>query len=138
MNEAAFNELVGVIDEAIDLADHAVKAAEEASKQTPEPVTLVKVAAAQCRSAAIDLIKTGSFSDHTVESLTHTLENAGPAEILVLMEKLASKAVFSIDAESVLDGDLVEKSAASRMDAVPQDESNTDLWVRCCDEVGLG
>jgi hypothetical protein len=137
MNETAFTELVGVIDEAIGLADCAVKAAEAASSRTLEPVTLVKVATSRYRNTAEELIKTGTFRGHTATSLAQTLENAGPAEFLDLMEKLASRAVFPLDAEAALGGDLVEKSGKNRSDAAPRDESRTDLWVRCCEDAGL-
>jgi hypothetical protein len=137
MNKAAFDELVGVIDEAIGLADCAVKAAEAAKTHTPELVTLVKVAASRYHNTAVELIKTGTFRGYTASSLAKTLENAGPAEFLELMEKLASKAVFSFDAEMALSGDLVEKSGKVQAEGPRKDESNTDLWVRCCEESGL-
>jgi hypothetical protein len=137
MNEAAFNELVGVLDEAIELADCAVKAA-EAAERKPETVTLVKVAASRYHNTAVELIKTGTFRGMTAASLAKTLENAGPAEFLELMEKLASRAVFPFDAETALGGDLVEKSGKTRVDntRLPS-ESDTDLWVRCMEESGI-
>lgn len=137
MNATAFNELVGVIDDAIGLADCAVKAAEAAHIDNSESVTLVKVAASRYHNTAVELVKTGTFRGHTATSLATTLENAGPAEFLELMEKLASTAVFPFDAAAALGGDLVEKSGENRSDDAPRVESKTDLWVRCCDEAGL-
>lgn len=136
MNEAAFAEMVSMIDEAVDLADCAVKAAEAATTQ-PESVTLVKVASSRYHNTAVELIKTGTFRGQTATSLAKTLENAGPAEFLELMEKLASAAVFPLDADEVLRGDLVEKPSNNRSEDVPRVESKTDLWARCCDEAGL-
>ena len=138
MNETAFNELVGVIDEAIDLADCAVKAAEAAS--TPpgrEVVTLVKVATQRYASAAAALHKTGAFREYTQEGLAKSLETAGPTGLLEFMEKLASKAVFPLDADMELRGDLVEKSGKATLEGAQTNESKTDLWVRCCEESGL-
>jgi hypothetical protein len=138
MNKAAFNELVGVIDEAIDLAGCAVKAAELGqAKAQFEPVTLVKVAANRYHNVAKELIKTGTFRQYTAAGLAKTLENAGPADFLDIMEKLASQAVFPLDAETELSGDLVEKSAKTKTDDTQKNESKTDLWVRCCEESGI-
>lgn len=143
MNEAAFTEMTGALDEAIEIAEEAVKAADEAvpapaPAAEPEKVKLVKVAAERYHATATALLKTGSFKDHTVESLANTLKNAGPAEFLGLMEKLASSAVFPFDADGVLDGDLVERSAINRGDDAPiEGATNTDVWADACREAGL-
>lgn len=128
--------MLGVIDDAIDLADSAVKSAELAQNRDAEPVTLVKVAAERYQSAAAELMKTGAFRDYSRDSLAKSLESAGPAGLLGFLEKLASRAVFPLDVDFGSDGDLVDKSATNRMDARPA-ENKTDLWERCCQEAGL-
>ena len=135
MQKEAYGQMLGVIGEAIDLAEDAVKAAEDQAK-APEPsVTLVKVANDKARSAAARLMKTGAFSGDTEETLASKIENAGPTELLELMEKLASKAVFPLNASFLAeDGELVEKSAQTR--GVPE-ESSTELWSRCMEEAGF-
>lgn len=129
----AFGQMLGVIGEAIDLAEDAIKEA-EARPSSPPPVTLVKVAYATAQPAAARLMKTGAFGGYTEESLARTIEKAGPADLLEMMEKLASRSVFPLDS-SLLDetGDLVEKSATPRR--VPA-ESRSDLWLRSMEEAG--
>lgn len=139
MNEKAFSEMLGVIDDAIETADDAVKVAELAgsSPDRNQPVKLIKVASDRYKSVASTLMKTGSFREYSPEGLTRSLESAGTAGLLEFLEKLASRAVFPIDADFLgIEGDLVDKSATSRTDA-PSNESKTDLWARCCHEVGL-
>lgn len=135
-------EMLQLLDQAIDTADLAVKAADEASAPRqpayPEPVRLVKVAADRSRSAAALLMKTGSFRDHSESSLASLIENAGPSDLLDIMEKLASSAVFPFDIDpSMKTGDLVEKSANGRKPATSQSRNDTDLWVECCEEAGM-
>lgn len=141
MNAAAYDELVGVIDDAIDLADSALAAAESATAKSaaaPEPVFLVKVAAHRYDRAATALLKTGAFSNYKQKELAKVLENAGPADFLDIMEKLASRAAFTLDVNLTPEGDLVEKSATSPTSLVRRDgESKTDLWVRACEESGI-
>lgn len=145
MNLAAFNELVGVVDEAIDLAARAVETAESAiakSAATPAkpaaPVVLVKVASDRFRKTAKALIQTGTFEAYTPEGLAKTLESAGPADFLDIMEKLASRAVFPLDVKMTPEGDLVEKSATTLSSSGPKaGESKTDRWVRACEESGI-
>ena len=137
MNEAAFSEMLGVVDDAIDLADSAVKSAEVAHRAVTEPVTLVKVAAVRYQATARELMKTGAFREHSRDSLAKSLEAAGPAGLLEVLEKLASRAVFPLDADfGSVERDLVDKSAATRMDDRPA-ENKTALWERCCHEAGL-
>lgn len=138
MNDTAFTQLTGLIDEAIELASDAVKEAETTAAE-PEEVKLVKVAASRYEEAARELIKTGSFKEHSVESLTNTLKNAGTAEFLGLMEKLASSAVFPLDADDALGGDLVEKPATYRADGSQPGKraSSTDVWFEACQDAGL-
>ena len=138
MNKAAFDQIVEVLDEAIELAADAVKAADAKVAPAPqESVVLVKVAADRYRSVAAALHKTGTFRDHTQSGLAKSLESSDTNGLLELLEKLASKAVFPFDAAAALGGDLVEQSDKLRANAVGE-ESRTDLWARCCEEVGLG
>lgn len=137
MNAQAFTNLLGVIDDAIDLAALAVKSAQEAGQRSAAPVTLVKVAAARCDAVAEELVKTGAFRDYTQRDLAKSLESASNAGLLELLEKLASRAVFPLDVDLGAEGDLVDKPSTTRTDAGPA-ESKTDLWGRCCAEAGLG
>ncbi len=139
MNETAFDEFVGIVDEAIDIAECALKEAAAARQAAPagESITLVKVASDRYRNAARELIRTGTFRDHNVESLSKALENAGSAEYLDIMEKLASRAVFPLDAGMELGGDLVEKSADNRAGDTSKTLSGTELWVQSCRYAGL-
>lgn len=136
MNRAAFDEFLGVIDDAIGIADDAVKAAEAA--RPASSTILVKVAArSACRSAASELIKTGAFKDYNQDELAKFLEQADNADLVPILEKLASRAVFPLSADFGDDGDLVDKPTNAR--AEPKaNESTTDLWGRCCAEAGLG
>lgn len=137
MNNKAFTEMLSVLDDAIDLAETAVKSAELAQRR-PEPVTLVKVASVRCAAVAKELMKTGAFQDNTGKDLAKSLEQAGPAELLEFLEKLASRAVFPLYVDLFgKDGDLVDKPATTRTEA-GSSESRTDLWERCCTEAGLG
>jgi predicted glycosyl hydrolase (DUF1957 family) len=135
MDATAFSEMLGVVDDAIRLADDAVKAADAASARKPqETVTLVKVAQARYYAVADALIKTGSFREYTREGLAKTLESAGTAGYLELMEKLASRAVFPLESAEVdLGGDLVEKSAATRAQGLTPG-SQTAIWRQALDE----
>ena len=144
MNDTAYRGLLGVIDDSIGLAEEAIKEAEareipgRIAAPAPAQVTLVKVASAKARSAAVEIMKTGAFKEHTETSLAKFFQEASPTDLLVAMEKLAAKAVFPFDADilSAADGDLVEKPAAARGEE-PHNESRTDLWARCCEESGI-
>tara|TARA_R110002110_G_scaffold49550_5_gene147128 strand:- start:2073 stop:2498 length:426 start_codon:yes stop_codon:yes gene_type:complete len=130
MNEVAYAAILEVVDDAVDLAEDAVKSAETARKRTtPEPVKLVKVAAARCKDVAASLVKSGAFPGKTVGTLTKTLEEGGAATHLELLEKLASRAVFPLDLPGDLDGTLVEKSSTDRM-VSDRPLTNTELWAQ--------
>lgn len=143
MNEAAFTELTGLLDDAIQLADDAVKAAEArpAAPATPpaqESVRLVKVASQRYMETAKELLKTGAFRGHSAESLANILREAGTADFLEIMEKLASRAVFPISAEEAMGGDLVEPSAENRDGRQSSSGSpQIDLWVDACRSAGM-
>lgn len=138
--QAVFTNMMDVINDAVDLASSAVKSAEHAQQQQrqPEPVTLVKVASSRYMVTAKLLLKSGAFKEYTLAGLTSTLESAGPAGQLDIMEKLASTAVFPFDSDLLEpEGDLVEKSASAREVTSGPVESKTELWSRCCSEAGL-
>lgn len=136
-----FREVLGAMDDAIALAQDAVKTAQDAEKAAQEArqsrpqegVVLVKVAKARYESVAETLHRTGAFREFTRAGLAKTLESAGPAGLLDVMEKLASRAVFPLDASVVLGGDLVEKSADSRTDSL-EPTSKTAVWRKALDE----
>jgi len=141
MNDVVFGELLGVIDDSIALAEDAVAEAAAvksapaaaAAAPAPEPITLVKVAKARAGEVATSLIKSGAFPDKTVDDLADILEKGGATAHLELLEKLASRAVFPLDLEGDLVGDLVEKPASSRADgSAPQ--TKTELWSQAMAE----
>lgn len=128
-------EMTAALDDAIGLADDAVKSAEAAQKATPKEsgITLVKVAAARCEELAGVLMKTGAFREYTRRDLAKAIETAGPQGLVEMMEKLASRAVFPLDAEEALFGDLVEKSADSWTPGI-EPNSPTAVWRKALDE----
>jgi hypothetical protein len=136
MNEVAYNNMLGVLDESIALAADAVKAAEDRSTSVTPAVLLVKVASARYHEVAKALIKTGSFPGKTVDGLAKSLEGFGIAGHLELMEKLASKAIFPLDADVVLGGDLVEKSTERRMDEL-ESGSKSAVWRDAMNDAGF-
>jgi len=129
MNDAAYGEFLGVVDDAIALAEDAVKEAQREVTPASEPITLVKVAKARCCEVAAALIKSGAFPDKTEEDLAKTLEMGGSSTHLELLEKVASRAVFPFDLEGDLGGELVEKSSSTRVDN-GSPETKTELWAR--------
>lgn len=138
MNDAAYTGMLEVIDDTIELAEDAIKAAEFSQSQSPShsKVTLVKVASSRAHSAAAELLKTGAFREYTVEGLAKVIESAGPADMLEMLEKLASSAIFPLSGDtSDSSGELVEKSDSPRNVDTP--ESRTELWTRCCKEAGI-
>jgi hypothetical protein len=140
MNPAAFSELLSVVDDAVQLADDAVKAAQAAQqpvRPVVEQVTLVKVAKNKCHELAEVLHKTGAFREFSRDQLAKAIEAAGPLDLVEMMEKLASRAVFPIDADEVLGGDLVEKSAASRTYNGLAPDTPTAIWRKALDEAEL-
>lgn len=137
MTGEAYDHLLGIFDEAINLAEDAVKAAESRRVETPK-VTLVKVASSRAKTAAAALLPTGAFAEHNAASLSQAIEDAGPTEFLDMLEKLASSAIFPVDAASLLAdpaGDLVEKPASTGGDG--SDRSRLDIWFDACAEAGL-
>lgn len=137
MDQTAYDGLLGVIDDAIDLAALAVKSAEEARKSPQEPVTLVKVARSRFQAAADVLHKTGTFREYTREGLAKSLEEAGTSGLLDFMEKLASMAVFPLDTGDItgVKGDLVDKPTTAK--ANDSGRSRTDLWAQSMEEAGF-
>lgn len=137
MNQAAFGEMLSVVDDAINLAESAVKSAESAIGRRPEPVTLVKVAADRYSAVADKLLKTAALPEFTRESLTKFLEESGPNGLLECLEKLASRAVFSLSTDDVsIGGNLVDKSATTWVNSKPE-ENERDTWYRACVESDL-
>lgn len=129
MNDAAYGEFLGVVDDAIALAEDAVKEAQREVTPASAPITLVKVAKARASQVAVSLIKSGAFPGNTEAALTNTLETGGAAAYLDLLEKVASRAVFPFDLEGDLGGELVEKSSSTRADN-GSPETKTELWAR--------
>jgi hypothetical protein len=134
MNEVVYDEMLGAVDDAIALAEDAVKVAQSMRPVQAPPITLVKVAKDRCNEVATSLIKSGSFPGQTVDDIAKTLENGGAATYLDLLEKVASRAVFPLDIFGDLGGELVEKSSSSyqRHDTSPHGKA--ELWARCWDE----
>ena len=138
MNKEAYNGMLGVIDDAISLAEGAVKLAETQKSPRPaETVTLVKVAAEKCRTAASALMRTGTVRGITEDRLAKDLEQSSPTELLEIMEKLASMAAFPIDADMAPGGHLVEKADATRAKGGSAEDNSVALWDACCRNAGL-
>jgi hypothetical protein len=135
MDHTAFDNLLSILDDALALAKEATDLSEVAHRQpasAPEPITLTKVARAKAESVARVVHGTGAFRGQTVADIANTLETAGPAGHLEILEKLASMAVFPLHLDDELGGNLVEKSAADR--AYPNLPPKTALWRKAMDE----
>jgi len=127
--------MLSLIDDAIDVADTAVKQADAAERAVAAPeVSIVKVAREQCKSAARALINTGAFRDYREADLVDALETAGPAECLRFMEKLAAMAVFPLDIGNDVHGTLVEKPD-KRQRSGSDSDTMTSRWKRALEEV---
>jgi hypothetical protein len=129
MQTQALEELLSMVGDSLDLADQAVKAAESAAPR----VEIVKVAADKCARAATALLRTGAFKNMTSEGIAGALSTASPAELVEIMEKLASNAIFPVDPSEDMGGFLVEKTADT-VRRTAEGESKTQLWRRCMDE----
>jgi len=137
LTKTAYDALLEMCDEAIDLAETAITKASYAEdslvvKVAAPQITLTKVASARYLNVAVALKKTGSFPDKTEEYLAKHLKDGGELALLEIMEKLASRAVFDAGSEIDLGGSLVEKSATSRDHS--QLSGSTAMWRRALDE----
>jgi len=91
--------------EALDIAENTIAAARKA-RPAPQ-VTLVKVASSTYERVATALYNTGVIPG-TIEKIATDLQNASPAGMLTILEKLASKAVYA-DLTPSREGVLVPK-----------------------------
>ena len=133
MNQQVFDSFLAILDDALALAKEATDLSATAARQpAPEPIVLTKVARAKVESVARAVHGTGAFRGRSVADIAHTLETAGPAGHIELLEKLAASAVFPLHLDDELDGDLVEKSANSR--AYQGLPPKTAMWRKAMDE----
>lgn len=135
MNKTAFDGILSILDDALALATEATELSESVSKQAvaaPEPIVLTKVAKVRVDAVARAVHGTGAFRGKTVADIANTLETSGPAGHLDLLEKLATRAVFPLQLDDELDGDLVEKPANSR--AYQGLPPKTAMWRKAMDE----
>ena len=90
------------------------------------------MASSTCDKAAKVLASTGIFPGKSVGDISNDLQMGSASDLISIMEKLASSAVFPLSDDNVLDGELVEKSASSR--AYPDLDSKTAIWRQAFDE----
>jgi hypothetical protein len=120
---------MGIVSDAISIADEAVKQAEQQPKQTEE-IQLVKVASARCAQTADAVIKAGAFAESDRPALMQALQ-VTDIRGHRLLEMMASRSVFPVGSED-LRGTLVEKSAKQGLTTIGNsDSTNIDrdtLW----------
>ena len=131
MNSQVFDSFLTIVDDALALAKEAVNTAEAAESRQPQ-VTLTKVASDTCDRTAKALAATGIFPGKSAAVISKDLQNGGAGYHLSIMEKLASSAVFSLQDDHALDGELVEKPASSRANQAPS--GKTAVWQQAFDE----
>jgi len=140
----AYAVALEVVDDALAVADDAIKRAAHAEEETermraarvapvPEAITLTKVASSRYHEVAHALKETGSFPDYSETALAQHLESGGPAAQLEVMEKLASRAVFDMGSEIDLGGSLVKQSE-NRRTSSHNLTGKTALWRAALDE----
>lgn len=133
MSLTALQEVARALDSAISLASDAVKSAEEIQRaKSPELVKLVKVAHGQYANAAAALRKSGAFEENE-QALITTLKQADKSQLLEMLEKLASRAVFPIVASDATDWNFVEQSESSR-DTVTAKPTTLSIWKQAWEE----
>lgn len=139
MSSEAVNLALEMADDALVVAEEAVKRAEELeSAPIPETVEIVKVASSRYREVAERLIKSGSFSDKTEDELTKDLEEGGIPFLLTTLEKLAASAVFSAGDDFFSEGgQLVERVSDEKPQSKSGERVSTDIWQDACEEAGL-
>lgn len=139
VNQAAviFDNLLGELGDAYDLAKSAVAALEE--EVTKPPVTLTKVASAHLPEHRLEklvdlLVKNRLVKRANRDSVLEGLRSDGPEAALDILEKLASSAIypahFLVEEE---DGQVVEKRAGDYSDDDDTDP-DTRRWRRAIDE----
>ena len=113
---AAYDNFIGLLDDALALAKEAFEVAatrqEPAiARQEPAPeVHLTKVASHVYEKTATALMRTGVFDNSMSHAeLRKTLEEAGEAGHLAILEKLASRAAFPLNVRMDIGGELVER-----------------------------
>jgi hypothetical protein len=131
LNSQVFDSLLSIVDDAIAVASEAVTTAEK-SANTGALVTLTKVASETYDNTAKSLVSTGLFPGRSAADISKDLRYGGEGYHIALMEKLASNAIFPISNSDVADGELVEKSATSRLRANPTNK--TAVWQQAFDE----
>jgi hypothetical protein len=114
----AYDNFLGLLDDALALAKEAFEVAAKptpAPAKAPEPeVHLTKVASHVYEKTAAALMRTGVFDDTMTQvELRQTLEEAGEAGHLAILEKLASRAAFPLNVRMDLRGELVERQTST-------------------------
>lgn len=126
----AFDNMLDLLTETVAIADHAVALA---SKPQPPQVTLTKVASETYHQVAGAIAKTGVFPGKTAAELATMLKQAGERGHLEFLEKLASRAMFTIEVDHDLRGDLVEKTAKNQANYSHLPKT-TAVWQQARDE----
>lgn len=115
----AYDTFIGLLDDALALTKEAFEVAAAkpvpAPAKAPEPeVHLTKVASHVYEKTAAALMRTGVFDDTMTQvELRQTLEEAGEAGHLAILEKLASRAAFPLNVRMDLRGELVERQTST-------------------------
>jgi hypothetical protein len=132
LNSQVFDSFLAIVDDALALAKEAVDSAEQATSSSAPKVTLTKVASSTCDKAAKVLASTGIFPGKSVGDISNDLQMGSASDLISIMEKLASSAVFPLADDNVFDGDLVEKSASGK--DYQHLDNKTAVWQQAMDE----
>jgi len=131
-----YDNFLGILDDAMALAKEAFEVAEarQATAQPTAPeVHLTKVASHVYEKTADALMRTGVFDSMSQGEMKQTLEEAGEAGHLAILEKLASRAAFPLNFRMDLGGELVERqSKPSGTTAEPT--TKTAMWRKALDD----
>lgn len=134
----AYDNFIGLLDDALALAKEAFEVAATRQEQPKAPaaapeVHLTKVASHVYEKTASALMRTGVFDDTmTHEEMRQTLEEAGEAGHLAILEKLASRAAFPLNVRLDLRGELVERQTTAANTAGMS--KSTAVWREALDE----
>lgn len=131
-----YDNFLGLLDDAMALAKEAFEVAEArqapAQQPTAPEVHLTKVASHVYEKTADALMRTGVFDNMSQGEMKQTLEEAGEAGHLAILEKLASRAAFPLNFRMDLGGELVERQKPSVI--TPGLSTKTAVWREALDE----
>ena len=130
-----YDNFLSLLDDALALSKEAFEIAETRPAQAPptRDVHLTKVASHVYEKTAAALMRTGVFDDTmTHHEMRKTLEEAGEAGHLAILEKLASRAAFPLNVRMDLGGELVARQTPSAIK--PDMSKSTAVWRDALDE----